>query len=220
MNYRKHLLSIAVLLFSFSASAEDNLWFGVKAGTAGLGAEITWRPVEWLDWRIGGNMYDYDDTGVKSGINYDATLALESFYSTFNFRFPLSPFRLSLGAYANGNEMQMVSQDLATYDIGNNPTPYAPADVGSLQSTTSFDDVAPYVGAGFDFELFNRLGLTLDFGVLWQGDPTVTLTADGLLASDPGFQADLEVERQQLEDDVKDMKAYPIIALGFNFNFF
>ena len=33
------------------------------------------------------------------------------------------------------------------------------------------------------------------------------------------FRSQLEVERQQLEDEVEDFKAYPVVSLGFNFNF-
>jgi len=45
------------------------------------------------------------------------------------------------------------------------------------------------------------------------------MTATGLLAQDPGFLADLEVERQQLENEMEDLKAYPVVSIGFNFNF-
>ena len=31
-----------------TANANDNFWFGVKAGTLGYGAEVSWRPIEWL----------------------------------------------------------------------------------------------------------------------------------------------------------------------------
>ena len=88
----------AALLLSSNAMAGDNIWFGVKAGTLGLGLEASWRPVPWLDVRAGANKYDYDDSGSQAGINYDATLALETYYATANFRFPLSPFRMTLGA--------------------------------------------------------------------------------------------------------------------------
>jgi hypothetical protein len=201
------------------ATANDDFWFGVKAGTLGLGAEAIWRPIEWLDVRAGGNFFDYDDNGAQAGINYDATLSLNTYYLTGNFRFPLSPFRLTAGAFANNNEVRMTSQDMSQYYVGDNGTPYLPAEVGTLESVTSFDSVAPYVGAGFDFSLFDRLGLSLDFGVLWQGDPTVTLSANGLLGQDPGFLADLEVERQQLEKEIEDLKAYPVVSLGISFNF-
>jgi hypothetical protein len=209
----------AALFLNSNAMAGDNLWFGVKAGTLGLGVEASWRPIPWLDFRIGANQYDYDDSGSVSGINYDATLALQSYHLTGNFRFPVSPFRLTVGAFSNGNEVQMVGRPAQAYLIGDNPIPYAAADVGTLTSTASFDSIAPYVGAGFDFEIIGRLGLSLDFGVLLQGEPAVALTADGLLANDPGFIADLETERLQLQNEAEDLKAYPVISLGFNFNF-
>jgi len=201
------------------ANANDDFWFGLKAGTLGYGVEATWRPIEWLDLRAGGNFFDYDDTGAQAGINYDATLSLNTYYLTGNFRFPLSPFRLTAGAFANNNEVRMASQEMSSYFIGDNNTPYLPAEVGTLESVTTFDSVAPYVGAGFDFDLFDRLGLSLDFGVLWQGDPMVSLTASGLLAQDAGLLADLEVERQQLVNEVEDLKAYPVVSIGLSFNF-
>lgn len=207
------------LLINSNAIADDNLWFGIKAGTLGYGVEASWRPIPWLDFRLGANQYDYLDSGSKVGVNYDATFALETYYATANLRFPLSPFRMSLGAFSNGNEVRLTGQPMQAFLIGDNTVPYTPADVGTLRSTTSFVEVAPYLGAGFDFNLVGRLGLALDFGVLWQGDPIVSLTADGLLASDPGFIADLETERLQLVSEAEDWKAYPVISLGFNFNF-
>lgn len=216
----KTILLLTAMALSSTASANDNFWVGVKAGTLGFGIEGAWRPIEWLDVRAGGNFYDYDATETQAGITYDATLALETFYVTGNFRFPLSPFRLTAGAFSNGNEVRMVSQPAASYDLGNS-IGYLPAEVGSLQSVTSFDGVSPYVGAGFDFEIMNRLGLSLDFGVLLQGEPTVSLTSDGALAliEDPGFLADLQAESSQLQNELKDLKAYPVVSIGFNFNF-
>lgn len=209
------------LMTAGSATAGDNLWMGLKAGTLGLGLEATWRPIPWMDLRAGGNMFDYDDSGSQAGINYDATLALETYYLTGNFLFPLSPFRVTVGAFANGNELQMVSMSQAFYDIGNGT--YSAAEVGTLRSTTYFEDVAPYLGVGFDFSVVGKVGLSLDFGVLWQGAPLVSLTADGTAVTDPilgpVFLAELEAERLQLEDEFKDYKAFPVISLGFNVNF-
>jgi len=174
--------------------------------------------------RAGANQYSYDDSGSQAGINYDSTLDLNTYYASANFRFPLSPFRMTVGAYSNGNEVQMISQEANAYMIGDETFPYLPTEVGTLRSSTTFESVAPYLGAGFDFEIADRFGLALDFGVLWQGEPIVTLTSDGTLASDPGlagdqFRTDLEAERQQLEMEVEDLKAYPVVSLGFNFNF-
>lgn len=216
----KTILLLCALTLSTGASANDDFWVGLKAGTLGYGAEASWRPIGWLDVRAGVNFYDYDDTGGQAGINYNGTLALDTMYLTGNFRFPLSPFRLTAGVFANDNEVRLVSQQSPFYDIGDTQN-YTLAEVGTLQSVASFDSVSPYVGAGFDFSLMDRLGLSLDFGILLQGEPIVSLTSDGALDSinDPAFMQDLDDERRELEDELKDMKVYPVISIGFNFNF-
>jgi len=217
---RNTIVLLAAVTWGGVAAANDNLWFGVKAGTLGFGGEVSWRPIEWLDLRAGANFYDYDESGSEAGINYDGTLSLDTYYLTGNVRFPLSPFRLTAGIYANNNEVLLVSQDMPLYELGDAMIPWLPTEVGRLQSVTAFDSTAPYLGAGFDFDIFDRIGLSLDFGVLWQGEPMVTLTADGSAVGDPVFDAALEQERQQLENEMQNLKAYPVISIGFNFNFF
>jgi len=213
-------VALLALLVSMPVAASDNFWFGVKAGTLGLGGEIAWRPIEWIDLRVGAGFYDFEDQADYGGIDYDGTLALDNYYVTGNLRFPLSPFRLTIGAYQNNNEIRLTSLDMPAYPIGNNPVPYAPADVGTLRTVASFDGVSPYFGAGYDFDVIGRLGLSLDFGVLLQGQPGVTISADGLLASDPAFLADLDAETAQVADEMDKLKAYPVVSLGLHFNFF
>jgi hypothetical protein len=218
------LLTLTLLLGSTAMAENNNFWVGLKAGTLGFGLEASWRALPWFDVRAGANQFDYDDTGSQAGINYDATLGLQTFYATANLRFPLSPFRMTVGAYSNGNEVELVSQEMSFYQIGDNPLPYTQSEVGVLRSSATFESVAPYLGAGFDFEIADRFGIALDFGVLWQGEPIVTLTSDGSLQTEDSLRGEifrdaLDVERQQLEDEVEDFKAYPVISLGFNFNF-
>lgn len=209
--------ALLALSLATTAAADSNLGVGLKAGTTGIGLEATWRPLPYIDVRFGANSYEHDDDGARAGIDYDATLDLESYYATGNFRFPLSPFRVSAGLYSNGNELNMASVDSLTYEVGGQT--YTSAEVGTLRSKTSFGSTAPYLGFGYDFSLFGKVGLNLDVGVLWQGSADVTLTADGAIADDPQFQAALEAERQELENDLKDYKAWPVATLGFVFNF-
>jgi hypothetical protein len=217
----KAVLATAALCASGAANADFGV--GVKAGTLGLGIEGRWAPIPWFDLRVGANQFDYQRNGSQAGIEYDATLALDNYYLTGNFKFPLSPFRVTVGAFSNGNEFQMMSQDTGGVPIDIGGIPFDPADVGQLQSTTSFDKTSPYLGFGFDFEVFGKVGLNLDLGVLWQGDPIVTLEATGLETAPPLVQLllepALEIERQQLEDEMSDYKAWPVISLSFVYNF-
>jgi hypothetical protein len=141
-------MKVAAVMFalvaSSTATADDNFWVGAKVGTLGLGLEGIWRPIRWLDLRVGGNAFTYNETGSQAGVNYDAALKLNTYYASANLRFPLSPFRLTAGAYSNNNKVEMVSTDAPTFDIGG--TVYSAADVGTLSSTTSFNSMSPYLG--------------------------------------------------------------------------
>ena len=219
--FSKATLAAFALLAFGTASADFGV--GVKAGTLGIGLEGRWKLVPWLDLRVGGNAFDYEDNGSQAGINYDATFALDNYYLTGTFRFPLSPFRVTAGAFSNGNEFQMLSQDTGGADFNIGGVNFSAADVGSLQSVTSFGSTAPYVGVGYDFEVFGKVGLNLDFGVLWQGEPDVSLEATGLATAPIAVQAALlpalEAERLELEDEMSDFKAWPVVSLAFVYNF-
>lgn len=214
-------LIACALVFSTTANADFGV--GFKAGTLGLGLEGRWSPLPWLDLRAGVNQYDYDTSGSEAGINYDATFSSDNYYLTGNFRFPLSPFRVTAGAYSNGNELLMTSQDTGGSNFAIGGTTFSATDVGSLQSVTSFDSTSPYVGVGYDFEIFGKVGLNLDFGVLWQGEPSITLLATGLATAPQPVQdalgPALELERLELENEVSDYKAWPVLSLGFVYNF-
>jgi hypothetical protein len=215
MKYRtlKAMLAAFALLGSGAAAADFGA--GVKAGTLGIGLEGRWDPpVPWFDLRVGLNRYDYNDNGDYASINYDATLALDNYYLTGNLKFPLSPLRFTIGAFSNGNEMQLLSTQTLGGIWGN---------AVGLESVTSFDSMAPYAGFGFDFELFGKAGLNLDFGVLWQGDPSVSLLPtnwDSLSGAEQALlQPILDAELAQLEDEMSDLKAWPVISLAFVYNF-
>ena len=209
--------ALFALAAASTAAADNDFGLGVKAGTLGLGIETSWQPLPYLDIRLGANAYDYEEDGYQAGIRYDTTLALESYHLTGNFHFPLSPMRVTLGAYSNGNEFLMQNDDADDVNIGG--IIYPRIAVGTLTGETSFASTSPYLGIGFDFSLFGKVGLNLDLGVLWQGEPEVTLEADGLLAQDPLFQASLERERQEIEEKMSDFKAWPAISLGFFYRF-
>ena len=219
MDMRHWRLSAGILGLALAgtATAESDFGVGIKAGTLGAGIEGTWRPLPYLDLRLGGNTYEYEDNGSQAGIDYDGTLALDNYYGTLNLHFPMSPMRLTLGAYANSNQLDLVGLPVETVVIGGNT--YTAAEAGTLRSTSSFPGTAPYLGVGLDFALFGRVGINFDFGLLWQGEPEVSLLADGTLAGDPDFQAALERERLELEQEVNDLKAWPVLSLGFVVNF-
>lgn len=210
--------ALAFTVFAVAAAHADNdFGVGLKAGTLGIGIEASWQPLPYLDIRLGGNAFEFDDDGIQGGIPYDATFTLDTYYATGNLHFPVSPMRVTAGIYSNGNELRMINDDGVDLDIGGITFPGA--GIGTLTSSTSFASSSPYLGIGFDFTLADKLGLNLDFGLLWQGEPEVTLEAGGSLSQDPLFQAALETERRQLEDEMSDFQAWPVVSLGIVYKF-
>ena len=214
-------LALSLLVAGTAAAEDSNFGIGVKAGTLGLGLEGRWDGLPWLDLRLGANSYSYSTEGREASNLYQTDLDLETVYLTANFHFPLSPFRLTVGAMSNGNEFNLVGAETGDYSFGGQT--WTQAEVGVLRSTTSFDGTSPYVGLGLDFELFGKAGLNFDVGVLLQGDPQVDITSSGTAWNDPliggAFQAAIESERQELEDEMSDFKAYPVISLAVVYNF-
>ncbi|MFK8014537.1 MAG: hypothetical protein AB8G17_03695 [Gammaproteobacteria bacterium] len=215
--FRKTAALVVASIVTMSAHADDDLWFGVRAGTLGLGLEATWRAVPFLDFRAGLNGFSFDQDGSEAGVDYDGDIDLQSFYLTGNLRVPLSPFRFTAGVFRNGNEINLVSRDSSTFQIGGST--FTGAQVGTLRADADFDTIAPYAGVGADFRVFDTFGLNVDLGVLMQGSPALTVTADGLLADDPTFQSELEVERMELQEEIDDFDLYPVLSLGFSWNF-
>ena len=214
------ILAAAGLLaatLSTPAVADDDFWLAARAGSQGLGVEATWRPVPYLDLRAGFSRYDYDTTRTEAGIDYDAELGLESLYATLNARIPMSPVRFSAGLVSNGNEGNFLGNSTGTYDIGGQT--FNAADVGNLRGQATFDDLAPYAGVGLDFRVFDTMGLHFDAGVMYQGEPSLAMSADGIIAGDPTFQAALEAERVELEGDLEDFAWFPVVAVSFSVNF-
>jgi hypothetical protein len=57
-------------------------------------------------------------------------------------------------------------------------------------------------------------------GVSFSKEPKVDLIAtDGTLAGDPTFQAELQREEDNVRDDAKGFKYFPIVQVGLNYRF-
>lgn len=220
MNSFRHLAgALALVIMSTGvANADDSNWgIGVKAGTLGLGLEARWDGLPWLDFRVGGNAYTLEDDGGQAGNLYAAEWDLETYYLTANLHMPLSPFRFTVGAMSNSNTFKMVGAETGNYTFDGQS--YTQSEVGILAGSVSFDDIAPYVGLGFDFELFGKAGLNFDLGVLLQGDPVVELGGTGTAWGNAAFDAAIAAEKLELADAFDKFKAYPVVSLAFVYNF-
>jgi hypothetical protein len=220
----------AAMLATTPASALD---FGVDvhAGSMGLGVGAALHISPNINMRVGLNRFDYDiDVDDEDGLRYDADLELNNQYVMLDlYPSQRSGFRFSLGMYLNDNEVNAGATVLNDGDalIGNSDA----AAGTSVNSKISFDTEAGYLGIGWG-NVFSKgtFSFGMDLGLVYQGSPQADLNvalSDSLSQScetDPGTygcisEADIAVEEAELEDELSDYDAHPLIQMNFGFRF-
>jgi len=209
-----------ILLSSGSAGAAFDEWaIGAKAGTLGLGGELTTDIVPQLNVRGSVQWFGLEvDRGFED-IDYELDLDLLSPLLLLDW-YPFGgSFRLSGGILFNESDVGLRAMPGEPVEIGG--TTYTPAEVGTLTGRSDFNRIAPYIGIGWGNAVgrSKRLGLAMDAGVAFIGSPGVNLSATGPIASDPTFQANLAEEEDEIEDDLSDFRFYPVLSLSLYYCF-
>lgn len=214
---RRLVLLAPLVLLIRPALAQDHA-IAAKIGALGLGVEYTHTFTELLSVRAALYGSQYGFRAEESDIEYDFDLNWDSLSVAVDFHPLKSPFRLTLGMLRNDNGLDARARLTGPTEIGG--TTYPPAAIGTLSAAVSFDDIAPFAGLGWDWSRkHEHFGVSFDLGLLDQGSPRLGLRADGLLAGDPSFDADLEAERADLEDALDGLSLFPFVTLGFVYRF-
>lgn len=219
---------------ALNASADaGGLAAGVKLGTTGLGGELVTAVTPMINVRGVVNFFDYDYDTTEDGIDYDATLELQSFGALVDLHPFKGSFRVSAGLFSNGNQAKLKASCPGQCDVGD---VVIEGDEARLDGKVDFKSAAPYLGLGFG-NAMSGTGLygIFDVGVLFQGKPKARLAASGTatvtdengvqrqdvdLANDPQVQDAVAEEQQSLQDDLDSYKLYPVVNLGIGYRFF
>ena len=193
-----------------------------KAGTLGLGADLTLGLASKLNTRaginalnykfdVGGDGEDADTEEIQSEIDWQSIMAVLDWHPWEG------GFRLSAGVVFNNNEVLLSADVNESIEIGDSE--YTITD---LAGKVTFDDVVGYVGIGYG----NAVGedghwhFAWDLGVMFQGAPEVTIEAT---ASNPVIQnmlnADIERETDDWEEDLEVFDMYPVLSFGISYSF-
>lgn len=212
-----------VLLFlGVSTAAWADVGVLLKAGTLGAGLDVSKGISETLALRLQANAFSYDEDITESDVEYRADLDLKSAGLLLDWHPFSGAFRVSAGAYWNGNETTVTGRPTGgTYVI--NGQPYSSTDIGSLNGKIDFPSVAPYLGIGFGSSPKAGGGMTFSFdlGVLYQREPNVGLTVVcGSTVLDCNLlQSRVAAEAVSLQDELKDFKFYPVVSFGIGYRF-
>lgn len=218
MKLRNITVAAAMLLAGAQGALADGVAVGVKAGTLGAGVELTTNLIPMLlNARIQANGFRYNTTVNDTTVNYDAKLKLFSVGALADFYPFAGKFRVTAGAYYNGNKLSITGvPNAASYVI--NGTTYTAAQAGTVTGTMDFNKLAPYAGIGWGDAVSSGspIGFNIDLGVLYQGKPKTTLSATGAAA---GLSADIAAEKAKLDNNVTKYKFYPVASVGVSYHF-
>jgi hypothetical protein len=208
----KRILAIALLLLPAAALADGSL--GVRAGTLGLGVELSYPLSQRFGLRLNADSYKYSKKFNQDGIDYDGEAKLKTGSLLFDWYPFANNFRISAGPMYNGNKLGISTPNTSLTINGN---PYQ----ATLDGQVDFKKYVPYAGIGYGRPIGTGLSLTMDFGVVFQGTPTATLT--GTCSPAPActatFQSDLKVQEASLNDSIKNFRYYPVVSLGLAYTF-
>ncbi len=206
----------AFLGLSFPALAADlpgKSGITVSAGTLGVGLEIAHTlPVANLTGRLAWNGFNYDYDDSIDGVDYELGLELGSVTALLDWRPWGRAMHFTAGLVFNDNAIDVVAAPAASYAIGGQT--FDADQVGNLRGNVGFDDLVPYLGFGWNVPVAPKTALSLELGVVFQGSPQLTLTADGTLSGETLFQGELAAEQAKFQDDIGKYEYFPVIALG------
>lgn len=215
----------AVPTLQAQSVSEEYSWpgigVGVKVGTLGLGSDLSLPVVpDRLNLRVSGNYLNFSYDGTADDIDYRFTLDFKDLMLLGDWHPFANNFRISAGVvWHDGSKVKLKGTPTDDVDIGGHD--YPAELVGTLRGELAFESAAPYVGIGFG----NAIGpyeqtwsFIFDLGIIIQTFDS-TLSADGPIASDPTFQADLKKEQDDLQDSCDQFKVYPVLQFGVAYHF-
>lgn len=219
---RKNLIAVLTVLAvaCIAVVADDMSPVGValKVGTPGVGAEGTLRIIDSLNLRVGANYlgYEYDDE--LEDVEYEFDIGFFSVPLMLDWHPFGGNWRISIAAVYNDSDVRLKGRPSENVTIGENE--YTSEQVGTLSGKVELQRFAPYIGVGFGNAAMadQRWIFVFDLGIVYLSYD-VSLSADGLLASDPQFQQDLQEEEDDIQDDADEWKIYPILSFGVGFHF-
>ena len=214
----------------------SRLGIAIKASSFGVGVEAATPLTYRSNLRVGFNIFSYDRGFNEDGISYAAQLRFRSTEAHYDW-FPFGGgFHLSPGVLIyNGNQLTANASVPGGNTFTLNDTTYTsdPSDPITGTGKVDFVKAGPMFTVGWGNLLprnHRHFSVPFEVGFVYTGSPRAALNiggsacdASGLfcqsVSSDPTFQANVQSEKNKLDHDMSAFKFYPVISIGFAFNF-
>lgn len=214
-----------------------------EVSTLGLGGQVVRKITPALNARIGVNALGFGLDIEETEFDYDGDLNLFNVSTLVDVHPFKSGFRISGGLIFNDNNIEGTANisEQVIDDLGEAEVLGQTIDVSNLVRELNIDSlveldadiditnsVAPYLGIGGGNAVGNKgLGFWWNLGVVFGGSPDAEVTSN--VSDDvPEIIRDrveavaneiLEEEEQDLEDELDFINIYPVVSLGFSYQF-
>lgn len=192
-----------------------------KIGTQGVGLDGVIKVNDHLRFRGGGNWLEYSGSHQVDSIDYDYDASILNGNTFIDYHPFATGFRITGGAFYQPDEIEFKATPASAVTIGN--ASYTPTEIGTMTTKIETGDISPYAGIGYS-DAFSYNGrdkhwfLETDLGVKFN-DVSSTTTSTGSLANDPTFRADLQREKNNIQDEFDILEYYPILNIGVTYKF-
>ena len=206
------LALVGALAFANQAGAQD-FYIGPQIGVPGIGvsaevdvdyvslsAEVTWVPVNSVTYEQNGTEYLMDASTVSGLFLVNAAPA--------GGRFTIGVGVLVGGISGEGEAVRLAGG----VDVGDNT--YPATSIGNMEVELDFGGVAPAAMLGL-----RKAGFNFGVGLALTGKPTYTMRATGAIANNPQFQADLELDIADVQDELDRVPFMPLLRFGWQIGF-
>jgi hypothetical protein len=212
---RKALMT-GVLVLLVPAASEAQVAVGARIGTLGIGAEASFRINDRIAIRGGYGIVPYELEQEVNDVKYNVEPT--SKLPNIGVDLKLGMIRFGGGLMFFQEETTLLGTPTGTVTFGNRT--YTGSELGTVSGGIDHGSTVPYGIIGFGNPSGTGFGMFLDLGAGFTKEPVLALEVSGPARNNAQFNADLEVERQKIQDELdKYFKVWPIISLGFRFGF-
>lgn len=225
MYIKKIVLAVAACVASPLALAQTGaIALGLSGGTLGIGVEGIYGLTDHLNIRAAVHGFDVSTDIENDGSNeldYKGDLELSNIGLGIDYHPWAGGFRLSAGVQISDNRAggSATCTQVAGCDFGDQPNVIPNGDSATVDIDMS--GTHPYVTFGWGNAASEGIpfGVYADIGVMFQGTPVVTVTADCSAPATANCNNQAENEEKELQEDANDFEVYPIVNVGFRWRF-
>lgn len=219
--------------------AFDSVGVGIVGGTLGVGITVTTPINDVLNARgmIAGLSLDHEFEGQAdngTAVTFDGELTLFNVGALLDYHPWAGGFRVSAGLFYTGNKLEGVGScsKNCSITIGNaiagipiTSTSYQLNEGDRVHAEVDYSGVAPYLGIGWGnaVDTAGRFSFSFDLGVMYTGEPDVSVTCDVSTSAPPGAQGQCQEaadrEAEDVRDEIGDYEFYPVLMLGAAYRF-